>query len=157
MKKFFYYIYIPALIIITFMFSGCSSAPENKALTSIGVSKNNPLLQYFMKMHPDNEVILCSQEDVNNDDTKDLVIIYRVSKNKNAMKVVIDKQQNYKCSNEVPAPMEDQLIKFRNIDDKDQIEIIVSGSKNGQVGYAIFRLENMKIVNLFGSDMEDCC
>ncbi|MBZ9633768.1 Cys-Cys-COOH (seleno)protein SaoC [Clostridium sp. FP1] len=151
-------LYVLVLIIITFMFSACVGAPcKNKELKNIGVTRDNPLLQYFTKLHPDNEIILCGQEDVNNDNTKDLVIIYRVSKTKNAMKIVIAKEHNYKCSNEVPAPMENQIIKFKNIDDKDQIEVIVSGSKNGQVGYAIFRLQNMKIVNLFGNDMEDCC
>ena len=42
-------------------------------------------------------------------------------------------------------------------DDKDEIELVLSGSKNGNVGYAIYRLENKKLVDLFGEGMNACC
>ncbi len=37
------------------------------------------------------------------------------------------------------------------------MEVIVSGSKNGNVGYAIYRLEGNEMIDLFGQDMESCC
>lgn len=146
-----------ALILIAFFYMGCGSNQQNNNEKNIGVDKDNPLLQYFVSNHSDNEVILWGYEDVNNDGIKDLVVIYNISKDKNGMKIVVDNNGEYTCSNEVPAPIENQTIKFKNIDDKEEIEVIVSGSKNGNVGYAIFRLVDMEIVNLFGQDMEDCC
>ncbi|MCT4508292.1 MAG: Cys-Cys-COOH protein SaoC [Tepidibacter sp.] len=141
-------------IIMTLMIlGGCSEIKES----DIGVKEDNPLLNYFEQLNPDNKVIKCAYEDIDNNNTKDLVVIYNVSRNKNKMKIVIDKDGKYEFTDEVDAPRENQTIKFKNIDDKDQIEIIVSGSKNGAVGYAIFRVVDMKIINLFGQDMEDCC
>ena len=44
------------------------------------------------------------------------------------------------------------------IDDKDNIEFIISGSKNGNYGYAIYRLkEDLEIRDLFSEDMDNCC
>lgn len=144
---------VVVMVFILIVLGGCSEVKENE----IGIEKDNPLLKYFEKSNPDNKVIKCAYEDVDNNDTKDLVVIYSVSKDKNKMKIVIDNSGKYEFTGEVDAPRENQNIKFKNIDDKDQIEIIVSGSKNGAVGYAIFRVVDMKIINLFGQDMEDCC
>ncbi|WP_099188975.1 Cys-Cys-COOH (seleno)protein SaoC [Tepidibacter mesophilus] len=141
------------MVLILIILGGCSEVKEN----DIGIEKDNPLLNYFEEWNPDNMVIKCAYEDVDNNNTKDLVVVYSVSKDKNKMKIVIDNNGKYEFTEEVDAPRENQNIKFKNIDAKDQIEIIVSGSKNGAVGYAIFRVVDMKIINLFGQDMEDCC
>ncbi|EPZ60013.1 hypothetical protein H477_0846 [[Clostridium] sordellii ATCC 9714] len=55
------------------------------------------------------------------------------------------------------APQEDVVIEFKNIDNKGQMELILSGSKNGNVGYAIYRLEKDKLIDLFGEGMNSCC
>jgi len=153
-------IHLFMIIVLVFVISVIKNLDNNdlsKKDKSIGVEENNPLLQYFIESHPANEVILCGYEDVNNDEMKDLIVIYNISKNKNGMLVVISNDDKYICSNEVFAPAENQAIKFKNIDDKEEMEFIISGSKNGQVGYGIFRLENVEIINLFGEGMEDCC
>ena len=145
-------------VILLLMFAalmGCSHEEKSEAV-DIGVDSGNELLVHFQEKYPENKVIKCGYEDVTNDGMKDLVVIYNIKKGKNGMRVVVGGDE-YSISNEAPAPVEDQTIKFKNIDDKGEIEFIVSGSKHGNVGYAIFRFEQMDIINLFGQDMEDCC
>ncbi|KDR96280.1 hypothetical protein SAMN02745945_02010 [Peptoclostridium litorale DSM 5388] len=142
------------LIFMCVTLMGCSQ--EERKNVDMGVERDNELFVHFQKKYPENAVIKCGYEDVTNDGAKDLVVIYNIEKGKNGMKVVVGGDE-YSISNEVPAPAEDQIIKFKNIDDKDEIEFIVSGSKHGNVGYAIFRFQQMEIINLFGQDMEDCC
>lgn len=141
-------------IILIMVLCGCN---DNSQSMNIGVDENNLLLKHFVETHQENEVIKCEQEDVNNDGTKDLVVIYKIGERKNEMTIVVDDDGNYEYSDPVSAPVENQTIRFKNIDEKGQIEIIVSGSKDGNVGYGIFRLEDMKIINLFAQDMEECC
>lgn len=123
----------------------------------LGVDLDNELLQYFQSKYPDNEVLKCGYEDVNDDESKDLIVIFNKSKRSNGMVVVLDKGDKYEITDEVPAPIDNQSIEFRDIDESPPMEFIVSGSKDGQFGYAIFRVEGLEIRNLFGEDMEACC
>jgi len=86
-----------------------------------------------------------------------LVIIYKVSKEKNMMCVILDMEENYVVTNEVPAPVSNQVIQFKDIDDKPPMEFIVHGRKGAKVGYAIYRIEKGQIADLFGEGMADCC
>ncbi|HLR35161.1 MAG TPA: Cys-Cys-COOH (seleno)protein SaoC [Tissierellales bacterium] len=123
----------------------------------LGVSLGNELLLHFKSEYPDKEVLKCGYEDVNDDGIKDLVVIFNNNKKSNGMVVVLDNGEYYSITEEVPAPIENQTIEFKNIDEIGPIEFIVSGSKNGRFGYAIFRVEDLKIKDLFGEGMEDCC
>lgn len=114
------------------------------------------LMDIFKKNH-DEEIITYAQQDMNNDGKDDLLVIYYVNKNSNQMTVVASKGDEYIFTEPIPAPIDDQQISFKNIDDKDEMEVIVSGSKNGNVGYAIYRLEGNEMIDLFGQDMESCC
>jgi len=60
-------------------------------------------------------------------------------------------------SEPAPAPIENCRLEWRNIDDKDLIELMIYGSKGVNVGYAIYRWEKGNFVNLFRDGMEDCC
>lgn len=157
MKK---YTLVCLILSLIFIFSGCSSkkvSQNTSASSDIGVSENNKLLQYFKETHKENKVIKCGEGDVDGDGKKDLVVIFSVGKDKNNMVVVLDKESQYKLSNTIPAPISNQKIEFKDIDEKTPMEFIVSGSKGSSVGYGIYRLENMKIVDLFGEGMEECC
>jgi len=55
------------------------------------------------------------------------------------MLVVLGKPGAYQCTNEVPAPVSNQVITFKDIDDKPPLEFIVQGMKGANVGYAIYR------------------
>ena len=80
-----------------------------------------------------------------------------VSEQKNMMRVILDLDEGFLATNEVPAPIEDQIIQFKDIDKKPPMEFIVQGSKGNKTGFAVFRIENNQLVDLFGEGMEDCC
>ena len=145
--------------LVFFLLGFYSYIQDNKKNTDqLGVSSDNKVLQHFISNFSDNEPIKCGYEDVNNDGIKDLVVIYKASFRKNEMIIILDKESDsYEISQSVPAPLENQTIEFKNIDEKDEIEFIVSGSKDGRYGYAIFRLEGLEIRDLFGENMDDCC
>lgn len=148
-----------AMMMVIAGLSSCSSKPasENKA-ADIGVSADNKLLAYFKAQHPDREPVKCAYEDITNDGGKDLIVIFDNDKGKKQMCAVISKEdEKHQLTEPIPAPAENQNIQFKDIDEKDELEFIVSGSKNGSVGYAIYRVMDNQIINLFGEGMEDCC
>lgn len=122
------------------------------------VKKDNPILAIFTNQHPDAEVVLACEEDITNDGNKDLVVIYRLDKLTRTV-VLTDSgnHKDYAFSQPVPAPIENQKIQFKNIDKEAEIEIIITGEKKGAVGYAIYRVIDGELSDLFGEGMEDCC
>lgn len=114
-------------------------------------------MRYFVENHPGLAILKYAQADLDNDGLEDLIIIYQVTKGKNEMCVLLHHGPDFVESNSVPAPVSDQLIQFRNIDDKPPLEFILQGRKGTKVGYAIFRLQDGKLADLFGEGMEDCC
>ncbi len=152
-------------IIIAFLFLGacfhaCSTGEpqegDQKEFRQT-VLQSNPALQYFVSIHPDSSVIKYAIADLNNDGRNEVVVIYRLNKNKNMMSIIQDFQTGYTETNAVPAPVSDQMIQFRNIDDKPPLEFILQGRKGAKIGYAIFRIENGRLMDLFGEGMQDCC
>ncbi|MCQ4923912.1 Cys-Cys-COOH protein SaoC [Tissierella carlieri] len=134
------------------------SIKKNITVNYLGVESDNELLLYFQETHPNNDAILCGYEDLNDDGRKDLLVIYVEEYRKNAMVVVIDTGEGFKLSDHTHAPIQNQKIEFKDIDKTGPIEFIVSGSKDGKYGYAIFRLiDDKEIKDLFGEGMEDCC
>ena len=143
------------IIIFTIFLLGCERQveKENEVLSKYN---ENKLLKVFKNEFPKRKVILCEAADLTNDNIEDLIVIFKEEK-ETRMVVLVDSGDDVKYTNIVPAPIEDQSIKLKNIDNKDEMEFIVSGSKRGNIGYAIFRIENMKIVDLFGEGMDSCC
>lgn len=119
--------------------------------------ESSPDLRYFISTHQDREVIKCARADLNGDNIEDLVVIYKESEEKNKMLVVLDRQGEYQCTNEVPAPVSNQVITFKDIDNKPPLEFIVQGMKGANVGYAIYRVDGTRLEDLFGEGMKDCC
>ena len=135
------------------------SIKRNTAATNyLGVESDNELLLYFQESHPNNDVILCGYEDLNDDGRKDLLVIYVEGYRKNAMLAVLDTEDGFKLTDHTHAPVQNQKIEYKNIDKTGPMEFIVSGSKDGTYGYAIFRLiDDIEIRDLFGEGMDDCC
>ncbi|AHM57423.1 putative lipoprotein [Peptoclostridium acidaminophilum DSM 3953] len=151
--------YVMAMIILIAGLSGCSSNPksENKK-ADLGVPADNELLAYFKAQYPDREPVQCAYEDITSDGSKDLIVIFENEKDKKQMCAVIaEENEKHQLTEPIPAPAENQKIQFKDIDEKDELEFIVSGSKNGSVGYAIYRIIDNRMINLFGEGMEDCC
>ena len=64
--------------------------------------------------------------------------------------------ENYECSELIPAPVENQRIKFQNIDEQEEIEFILQGQKGSKIGYGIFRVMEGEPISLFDQGMEEC-
>lgn len=73
------------------------------------------------------------------------------------MRVILSTDGTYTITNDVPAPVSNQTITFKNIDDKPPMEFIVQGMKGANMGYAVYRIENSKLVDLFSEGMAGCC
>lgn len=128
------------------------------AKVPLGVEKDNELLLYFIEHKTEYDVITCGYEDLNDDGRKDLLVIYKVGLRENGMLIVLDTVDGYKFTDSVRAPIDNQKIEFKDIDKTGPIEFIISGSKDGNFGYSIFRLiDDVEIRDLFGEGMEDCC
>ena len=137
--------------------SNDSSPKGDQVEFDMKVLKNDRMIADFVQHHPEWPVIKYARADLNNDGRQDVVIIYRVAKDANRMRVVLDLGEKYSDTNEVPAPIYDQSIVFRDIDKKPPLEFIVQGRKGAKIGYAIFRIENEQLIDIFGEGMADCC
>lgn len=114
-------------------------------------------LKYFQENCAYEEIITYAQHDINNDKEDDLIVIYKKDEKHNQMVAVVKNKDKKYLTKPILAPKEDAVITFRDIDKKDEMEVMISGSKNGNLGYAIYRLQDDKFIDLFGEDMEACC
>lgn len=143
------------LLGISVVLMACSNNEKSNEKTLL-IYENNVLFKEFKHIFTSREPILCQVADLTNDGIEDMIIIYREKKD-TRMTVAIGGKNEITFTEEVPAPVENQSIQLKDIDKKDEMEFIVRGSKHGNIGYAIFRIENMKIIDLFGEGMESCC
>ena len=125
------------------------------------VEDNHPVLTKFKNEYPDRKVVLACEEDVTNDQKKDLLIIYKEdSKDEGKITrlvIAVAQEDGFTYTEPIPAPIDNQGIQFKNIDEENEMEFMVSGEKNGAAGYAIYRMIDGAPVDLFGDGMEDCC
>ncbi len=121
-------------------------------------SPNDSLIAW-QEQHKDKKVeaVLWREADVNADGDKDTVLIYKNESKKCFLTVILVQGRGFTFLPPVPAPVENQRIQFKDIDNKAPLEFIVSGSKGANTGYAIFRIEEGKVNDLFGQDMDRCC
>lgn len=146
-------------IFLVLLVGGCGAGNHipPPAAGNMTAGDGGPMLEYFKTTHPGKEIIIFDRADLNYDNTDDLVVIFRESKEKNSMLVVLDLTDSYQCTNEVPAPVSNQTIQFKDIDQKPPMEFIVQGMKGVNVGYAIYRVGGTILEDLFGEGMKDCC
>ena len=121
------------------------------------VADDNPALQFFREKFPEREVVLACEEDITDDQLQDLLVIYRENEHTRLVVLIAQDDGDWYISPEIPAPVENQKIRFKNIDKEAEMEFIISGEKEGAVGYAVFRMIDGEIKDLFGEGMEDCC
>lgn len=122
------------------------------------VGEEHKILKAFLAHVPDADVQIACEEDVTGDGCKDLVVIYKKDGLTRTV-VVVDSGDgvHYEFTEPIPGPIENQKIQFKNIDKEGEIEFIITGEKNGAVGYAIYRMIDGVPTDLFGEGMEDCC
>jgi hypothetical protein len=144
---------LPLLVLIA-----CQDrAPVGKAGGSRTDLRTSSLYLHFSGLYPGKEVLAWAFKDVDNDGRDDLILIYRVSGEQNAMRVVLNTGRTYTMTNDVPAPVSNQIITFKDIDEKPPMEFIVQGMKGTKIGYAVYRIEKGKLLDLFAEGMEECC
>lgn len=135
------------------------------------VADDNKILMKFKELYPDCKILVACEEDLTNDGCKDLVLVFNnPDKDEYSgytqltdggyirLAVMIDSGdgENYECSVPVPAPVENQRIKFQNIDSQEEIEFILQGQKGAKVGYGIFRVMEGEPISLFDQGFEEC-
>lgn len=148
-----------AIVLLVFVMA-CStdSSPRGDQVDfDLKVLESDPMIADFVRRHPEWPVIKYARADLNNDGRKDVILIYRIARDANRMRAVLDVGEKYADTNEVPAPIHDQSIVLRDIDKKPPLEFIVQGRKGARIGYAIFRVEADQLIDVFGEGMEDCC
>lgn len=121
------------------------------------VKDNHPLLKEFCSRYPDRTVLLACAEDITDDGIEDLVVISRLDSDISTIALYTDETGTLVETPPIPGPRENQHIRFFNMDKVAEIETLITGEKNGQVGYAIYRIMDGQMINLFGEGMEDCC
>ncbi len=137
---------------------GCGeNAKEQKSAVNTDSPVHSEALVFFKQQNPGREIIKWVEADLNHDGRIDCIVIYRISREKNMMRVILNLAGGYFDTNEVPAPVSDQVIQLRDIDRKPPMEFIVQGAKGIKMGYAVYRIEENRLVDLFGEGMDDCC
>lgn len=143
-------------VVIVLVGIGVYSAEKKKEIKDLP-KVNEKYLDYLKKNAKYEKIITYTEEDINNDNEKDLLVVYKKNNRYNEMVGIISDGDKVYITKPILAPQEDVVIEFKNIDNKGQMELILSGSKNGNVGYAIYRLEKDKLIDLFGEGMNSCC
>ena len=121
------------------------------------VARTSLLFAYWQKQNPGFQWAALAQGDFNTDGRDDLIIIYSETASKCSMVLVLNFTSRFQITDSVPAPLEDQVIRLTNLDDTPPNEFMVSGRKGDNVGSALFRLEDGKIVMIFTTEYGDCC
>jgi hypothetical protein len=143
---------------LIFAVSGCNGTTNAAVSTSTTpVATATPCFVYWEQNNPGWEWVRLAEGDVNADGRTDLIIIYRETNSKCSMTLVLDLATNFQTAGPVDAPVEDQVISVFDMDGKPPNEFSVSGRKGGNIGSAVFRLEDGKIIQLFSSGYGGCC
>lgn len=122
------------------------------------VEEDDPLYLRYVAEHPDKEILLACVGDLTDDGVDELVVIYRADASGACETVVlVNEGDSYYETEPTPAPQEHQKMRFFNMDKEGALELLITGDKDGEVGYAIYSIIDQKLINLFGEGMEDCC
>lgn len=120
--------------------------------------EDHPALLWYREREPDREILLACADDITADGLEDLLVIYRAGDGAaEAVALLAREDGDYDITPPVPAPQQHQKIRFFDMDREPRREFLITGDKDGQVGYAVFRIIEGEITNLFGDGMEDCC
>lgn len=144
------------LLLALLCITGCSGKAQ-KGATVPTIDTEHVLYKHFLAAYGEKKPLITGANDINNDGREDLIVIYQDTSVTNKMIAIWEEDGIVAISEPTPAPVENCRIEWRDIDDRDPVELIISGSKGVNVGYAIYRWEKGKFVNLFGEGMEGCC
>ena len=143
------FITVSVILAGSFIYKNNRESDSSALNESIYSSGSDERMDFFNKNIKNNKIIKTAEEDLTDNGKKDLIVVYEKTSDQNEMVVVVEGEEGLYTTSPIKAP--------KNIDNKGVMEMIVSGSKNGKVGYAIYRLEDKKLIDLFGEGMRDCC
>lgn len=153
---FFLLLLITALSALRSFLSERERHSAEKAGFAPMVSERDPLLLEFQKRYPERSVILACGEDITGDGRRDLVVISGEEERIESI-VLYWEGEELRETEAVPAPRENQKIKFFDMDRIAPLETLITGEKNGKLGYAVYRIIDGSFKDLFGEGMKDCC
>lgn len=146
------------LFIILGIFIVCCKYNNKNNKENLDGIKNIELYKEYINKYNDKKILTFLEGDFSGDNISDLIIIYRESNNSNKLiGIYTDEKGKILITNPIPAPIENYIIKFYNIDEIEPCEFLVSGQKGVNIGFAVYRLENGEFISLFESGMERCC
>lgn len=145
------------LFMILCIFVICCKYNDNIDKSSYSI-ENMELYKEYLNKYKDKEILIFLEGDFSGDNISDLIIIYKESSNSNKLiGIYKNKIGKILMTNPIPAPIENYIIKFYNIDEREPQEFLVSGQKGVNIGFAIYRLENGEFISLFENGMQGCC
>ncbi len=133
---------------------GCGAPPAQDAEPEIG---NVELVERFHRTRPNTVIVAAAEGDFDGDGTRDLGVVYRDERDRFRTVVLLDRASGPQFTNAHKAPVERQVLEVKDIDGKLPYELVVRGRKGPNIGYAIYRVEDGELVDVFGSNMADCC
>jgi len=138
--------------------AACDGRPKAAPDPAAGLVACADLYAAYFRDNPGFSPILAIEGDVNADGAADLVALYHDQDGNSWMRVLLrGAKGGYIATNAHKAPVENQSARFRDIDDKPPCEFIVQGMKGAKSGFAIYRVENGELTDVFGEGMDECC
>ena len=140
--------------------SNPSDAPRTGREYDTPVESDHPALEWFRQTYENRDPFLGFAGDLNDDDLDDLVILFHEDGISDVCWMIAALQSEdsgWSATEPARAPVENQRIRMFDMDKEPPMEFVITGEKAGQVGYAIYRLIDGELIDLFGDGMDDCC
>lgn len=155
MKVFKKAIFLISLLILTSLtLISCSTDKGNKEVVE------SEGLKFFKESFKDSEIKKFKTGDLNDDGIEDTVVVFthkEDGKSHTEFTVILGQENGFKLLEHFKAPRDNQNIEIKDTDNKKPMEFVISGSKNGELGLGIYRVQGNKVVDLFGSENMDAC
>jgi len=135
---------------------GITGANEKADSAAAVMANSAALLAYFEEVYPGKKTVMLLEGDCNADGITDLVIVYRENENSNRLATVYSHEGGFSLANPIPAPFEAVALKWKDIDERPPVELVVSGRRGIHFGIGVLRFVDGEWVDLFGG-MENCC
>lgn len=122
------------------------------------VSLDDPALQQVLEHYPNEELCLACAADITDDGLTDLIVITRDDEKAYTTPLIADSENSWHELERTLAPYQNQRIRFFDMDKDGVNETLITGDRDGRVGYAVYRItSDGEFVDIFGENMEDCC
>ena len=134
--------------------------PENNFSSPMSqgqIAATSPAFAWWQAQFPGVQWAALGRGDINNDGRGDVVVVYPSGGGKFSLVAVLNLTSGYKMTDTYEAPVEEQVIRVFNMDDRPPLEFSVTGQKGDDVGYAIFNIVNDKLVLMMATGYGACC